>query len=113
MLIKELSGDLMPDLSTPLLDAVHNKLRDPSLDCKKAGLVSIVPSDYTMANSHQNLIGDSPSPAPSTAAPTEVLLCPDNFNGPMMYNGCSGKFTYALILIFCHLLYLTAAHDEI
>jgi len=32
-IIWELSGDIMPDLSTPLLDAANAKLRDPSLDC--------------------------------------------------------------------------------
>ena len=32
-IIWELSGDLMPDLSTPLLDAANAKLLDPNLDC--------------------------------------------------------------------------------
>ena len=35
-IIWELSGDLMPDLSTPLLDAANAKLLNPNLDC--AGL---------------------------------------------------------------------------
>jgi chitinase len=32
-IIWELSGDLMDDLSTPLLDAANAKLVNPSLDC--------------------------------------------------------------------------------
>ena len=32
-IIWELSGDLMPDLSTPLLDATNAKLLNPGLDC--------------------------------------------------------------------------------
>jgi len=32
-IIWELSGDLMPDLTTPLLDAANAKLLDPTLDC--------------------------------------------------------------------------------
>lgn len=31
---RELSGDLMPDLSTPLLDSINSKLADPNLDCE-------------------------------------------------------------------------------
>jgi chitinase len=37
-IIWELSGDLMEDLSTPLLDAANAKLRDPSLNCAGASL---------------------------------------------------------------------------
>jgi len=33
-IIWEISGDLMADYSTPLIDAVHAKLQNPSLDCK-------------------------------------------------------------------------------
>ncbi len=33
-IIWEISGDLMLDGTTPLIDAVHTKLRDPNLDCK-------------------------------------------------------------------------------
>ena len=32
-IIWELSGDLMPDLSTPLLDAANAKLLNPNIDC--------------------------------------------------------------------------------
>eukprot|EP00956_Cyclotella_meneghiniana_P020595 scaffold36511_cov65-Cyclotella_meneghiniana.AAC.4 len=34
-IIWELSGDLMRDLSTPLLDAMHRKLNDQTLNCKE------------------------------------------------------------------------------
>jgi chitinase len=37
-IIWELSGDLMPDLSTPLLDAANAKLLDPGLDCASMDL---------------------------------------------------------------------------
>mmetsp|Transcript_28384 Transcript_28384/g.48957 ORF Transcript_28384/g.48957 Transcript_28384/m.48957 type:complete len:164 (+) Transcript_28384:635-1126(+) len=43
-IIWELSGDLMPDLSTPLLDAANAKLLDPSMDCASFDL-----SDYIQA----------------------------------------------------------------
>jgi len=33
-IVWEMSGDLMDDYTTPLIDAVHAKLRDPALDCK-------------------------------------------------------------------------------
>lgn len=36
-IIWELSGDLMPDLSTPLLDAANAKLINPNLDCASLG----------------------------------------------------------------------------
>jgi chitinase len=35
MIIWELSGDLMSDLSTPLLDAINSKLSNPTMDCAK------------------------------------------------------------------------------
>jgi chitinase len=35
MIIWELSGDLMSDLTTPLLDAINSKLSNPALDCGK------------------------------------------------------------------------------
>ncbi|KAL7524512.1 hypothetical protein ACHAXR_000607, partial [Thalassiosira sp. AJA248-18] len=37
-IIWELSGDLMPDLSTPLLDAANAKLLDPTMDCASLDL---------------------------------------------------------------------------
>ena len=37
-IIWELSGDLMPDLSTPLLDAANAKLLNPDLDCASLDL---------------------------------------------------------------------------
>ena len=33
-IIWEISGDLLPDLSTPLLDAVNNRLNYPSIPCE-------------------------------------------------------------------------------
>lgn len=48
-IIWEISGDLMDDLSTPLLDAVHMKLNNPSLDCGSFG-DGAVPIDATASN---------------------------------------------------------------
>merc|ERR1712085_8835 len=39
-IIWEISGDLMPDLSTPLLDAANAKLLDPTMDCASRDLSS-------------------------------------------------------------------------
>jgi chitinase len=42
-IIWEISGDLLPDLSTPLLDAANAKLLDPNLDCASLDLSDITP----------------------------------------------------------------------
>ena len=47
-IIWEISGDLMPDLSTPLLDAANAKLLNPDLDC-----ASLDKSDIIMAMSEE------------------------------------------------------------
>ena len=47
-IIWEISGDLMPDLSTPLLDAANAKLLNPDLDC-----ASLDKSDIILAMSEE------------------------------------------------------------
>merc|ERR1719375_2655018 len=52
-IIWELSGDIMNDLSTPLLDVVNKKLSDPSYSCGKSGILPDggidLPHDETQA----------------------------------------------------------------
>jgi chitinase len=62
-IIWELSGDLMPDLSTPLLNAVNDKLQHPSLSCDGGG-----------SNPTNSPIKSPtpPSPTPPVGNPTKV-----------------------------------------
>ncbi|KAL7550345.1 hypothetical protein ACHAWF_013592 [Thalassiosira exigua] len=94
-IIWELSGDVMADLSTPLLDAVNAKLTEPSLDCESlaynasASEVSdLLDQQHPLANTVLN----QPSPPPSSPPPTDALFCPTDFTGPMQYGGCAGYY---------------------
>ena len=94
----------MPDLSTPLLDAMHSKLRDESLDCRS---FSYYPNtffgDSTVPNSQDSISADSTgiihlqTPAPSPG-PTIPLFCPPDYTGPLPYDGCSAYYycTYGI-----------------
>ena len=62
-IIWELSGDVMADLSTPLLDVVNTKLLDPSFSCGESGLY---PHEVQSEASTES---NSP---PSAVAPTET-----------------------------------------
>ena len=57
-IIWELSGDLMPDLTTPLLDAANAKLLDPSLDCASLDLSDYIKEIVSEAHPPQQLILD-------------------------------------------------------
>jgi hypothetical protein len=94
-IIWELSGDVMADLSTPLLDTVNAKLTEPSLDCESlaynasASEVSdLLDQQHPLANTVLN----QPSPPPSSPPPTDALFCPTDFTGPMQYGGCTGYY---------------------
>jgi hypothetical protein len=73
-IIWEISGDLMPDLSTPLLDATNNRLNEPNVRC---GSVS-----STTAN------GPLPPPPPQPSAPMSApnLDWPSVENEPAEYS---------------------------
>jgi len=61
-IIWEISGDLMPDLSTPLLDAANAKLHDPSMDCADLDLSTSI--EAIMDEMHSRLdISDGASAA--------------------------------------------------
>jgi hypothetical protein len=94
----------MADLSTPLLDAVINKLIDPSLDCK---MLAYDPNAITSTDSSSpttstpsetlstiNESPESPTAGPSLTVPTPnaQLSCPPDATGTMQYNGCTGKY---------------------
>lgn len=68
-LIWELTGDLMLDFSTPLLDAVNNKLAEPSANC--AGSPS-----FTLAPSPTVTIDPTSSTTKGTGAPTRLTSFP-------------------------------------
>ena len=95
-IIWEISGDVMQDLSTPLIDAMHAKLRDPSLDCKS---LAYDPNAPPKATGLQNSISDQgvptiaiPISAPTTPAPTMPLICPADHTGPLQHAACSGFY---------------------
>ena len=103
----------MPDLSTPLLDTLNNKLADPTLDCKtleynfakeqlsgdsifseEEGLTvsSISSTASSSASSSQELV-NMPTPTPKTLAPTVPLDCSGDFmTGPRELDGCTGYY---------------------
>ena len=72
-IIWELSGDLMDDLSTPLLDVTIKKLLDPSYQCP--GQPGIVPDFVTLPGSNY-------VPTPIIPAPEPVFQAPPQPNGP-------------------------------
>jgi hypothetical protein len=62
-IIWEISGDLMPDLSTPLLDATNNRLNKPDVRCGPVGPAPL----------------NAPKPPPTTpTAPVSVPNLPTN-----------------------------------
>lgn len=69
-IIWEISGDLMPDLSTPLLDATNNRLNKPNVRC-----------DPTVPNDQVVIIGSTrtPTPLPSMMEGQKPTLMPTAF----------------------------------
>ena len=95
---QELSGDLMDDFSTPLLDSVNNKLVDPALDCKSLAYNStLVSGESSTVSDQQNLMSAEavqekvPTVSPTTPAPTMPLECSPDETGPRQHNGCTGE----------------------
>jgi chitinase len=75
-LIWELSSDLMPDLSTPLLDMVNSKLSNPNLNCASGEPETSAPTpsqtwNPTAANTQSPTVADTQSPTvANTQSPT-------------------------------------------
>lgn len=108
---QELSGDLMADLTTPLLDTVINKLANPTLDCKAlmyesnstsesstnsagSSTIQIQPSIPSISEEISLLTPTpiiSPTTHPITVLPTTPLYCPNNFTGTREVDGCTGE----------------------
>ena len=66
-IIWELSGTLMSDLSTPLLDVVNEKLTDPSYSCGERGYYP----DETIAANPSPSVGISEGSAPVLSSPNQ------------------------------------------
>lgn len=84
----------MKDLSTPLLDAVHRKLDDPSLSCKdEFGFDSPTFTGYGIGP--DTAITNEPGQAPvtTTTSPTVPLKCPEGFTGSLPYDVCHSFYT--------------------
>ncbi len=103
-LIWELSGDLLPDLSTPLLDSVNRKLVEPQYDCSgdttvtssptHQGTLSPTKSPNTTPISQQPSSIGSPSTNPPVNSPTlSPLFCPVNYTGLKATNGCTQYYS--------------------
>ena len=84
-LIWELSGDFMPDFSTPLLDAVNDKLADPNMNCAGGPPYTPVPSP-TVTGSPVSTTGSptkgTNSPTSSTGSPTKGTGSPTDYSAP-------------------------------
>jgi len=102
-LIWELSGDVMQDLSTPLLDAVNEKLANPSIDCAGGGggpptapsTNAPNPSPITQPPVASPISPPSSPPTPSptpppTTSPTKAPVSPPSGGGPPV---CPNSFT--------------------
>eukprot|EP00554_Chaetoceros_debilis_P007329 CAMPEP_0194076696 /NCGR_PEP_ID=MMETSP0149-20130528/3460_1 /TAXON_ID=122233 /ORGANISM="Chaetoceros debilis, Strain MM31A-1" /LENGTH=1024 /DNA_ID=CAMNT_0038757527 /DNA_START=190 /DNA_END=3264 /DNA_ORIENTATION=+ len=71
-LIWELSSDLMPDLTTPLLDAVNEKLLKPDMNCA-GGTYTIAPSQTCWTSVPTTLTPTTaPTGSPSSNACSEI-----------------------------------------
>jgi hypothetical protein len=92
-IIWEVSGDLMEDYSTPLIDAVHHKLKEPSLDCKET--FAYDPSKF---NGYSMVAGiQKPVPPPQSVG--NDMLEPKPLSCPTIYywgwtqtSSCHGYF---------------------
>ena len=93
-IIWEMTGDLMADLSTPLLDAVLNKLDNPRLDCISLAYDPTTINDYLLRVETNAYNPDPVATMPSqTSLDSDVqLTCPPDKTGPMQYDGCSGYY---------------------
>lgn len=78
-IIWEISGDLMPDLSTPLLDAANAKLLNPDLDCASLDLSAYVKE--VISEAHPDSPGSAAAAGTGQASLTvyypvyDVALC--------------------------------------
>lgn len=89
-LIWEISGDLMDDLSTPLLDSLNSKLDVPSLNCD-GGMINTPTSSptnnifRTESPSSTTFSTDNPTPStisvPTKSPSSSSPLCPMNYTG--------------------------------
>jgi chitinase len=94
-IIWEMTGDLMADLSTPLLDTVLKKLDNPRLDCESLAYDPTTINDYLL-RVETNAYDPNPAatlPSQTSLVDSDVqLTCPPDKTGPMQYDGCSGYY---------------------
>ena len=74
-IIWEISGDLMPDLSTPLLDEVNRRLNEPTIRCD------------TIVEAKAAVEAAKPKTASPTAAPS-IAICPQTLTGNIVGPCC-------------------------
>ena len=83
LVIRELSGDLMLDLTTPLLDMVNGKLQNPGLDCVNGEPGTDAPSP-SQTFSPTTVRTPTVSPTPGDGA-----TCTKSYSGLVASSACS------------------------
>jgi len=89
-IIWELSGDVMEDLSTPLMDSMNAKLADPNLVCGTP-LPPPTPTPPTLApptGTQAPAIITTPAPAPAPTLPSDTC-CPAGYTGLQPHDSCN------------------------
>ncbi|KAL7472628.1 hypothetical protein ACHAXS_012995 [Conticribra weissflogii] len=71
-LVWEISGDMLDNGETPLIDATNSKLQDPSLDCStlRDPLWALSRPDYLIAPPEPDVVDRSGAPPPSPSEPS-------------------------------------------
>ena len=87
-LIWELSGDLMPDLSTPLLDSVNRKLSNYLYDCSNGSNKTTSPTKQTTSSPIKSPVVVPTNP-PIESPSWSPISCAVNFTGLKATNGCT------------------------
>ena len=87
-IIWEISGDLMPDFSTPLLDAANNRLNKPNIHCGSVGStaanepIPLPPPQPSLVTGQEPTIPTAPVSTPNLNWPRSVENEPAQFSKP-------------------------------
>eukprot|EP00986_Skeletonema_menzelii_P015506 scaffold11920_cov91-Skeletonema_menzelii.AAC.4 len=114
-IIWELSGDLMEDLSTPLLDVVNEKLLNPDMSCGQPGEVFTTPlitggSTSTVSSSSSSSSSESSSAVGSSSALPSTFVSDDAASENPILLFC-GEKQDSLNIISAETLVLSFAYE--
>ena len=108
-LIWELTGDLMQDLSTPLLDMVNAKVANPNINCA-GGSYTTAPSPSQTWSPTAKPTTQSPTSTPTIGttppSPSSGPSCPSGYSGMLAVDECTGfryctKGAFSSVKIAC------------